>query len=84
MDGVVIFAGDAGTYGNMVIVKHKNKYMSIYAHLSAINVEKGELLKSGSILGKVGDTGLATGNHLHFEIKKSNKSINPLTLLKHQ
>jgi len=84
MDGVVIFSGDAGTYGNMVIVKHKKNYMSIYAHLSAINVEKGALIKSGSTLGRVGETGLATGNHLHFEIKKSNKSINPLTLLRTQ
>lgn len=65
-------------YGNYIVVKHKYGYSTKYAHLSLIYVLKvGQEVKLGEIIGFVGSTGKSTGNHLHYEILKNNKSINP-------
>lgn len=80
--GVVIHSGWAGQFGKMIIIKHKNGYFSVYGHLSKILVKKNKYIKRGEIIGKVGSTGLSTGPHLHFEIKKYQKPINPFTALK--
>lgn len=76
-DGVVIFSGDGGTYGNMVVLKHKYNYISIYAHCSKLYVKKGKYVKQGKKIAAIGSTGLSTGPHLHFEVKQNRKAINP-------
>ncbi len=67
--GVVSFAGDKGGYGNLVILEHADGSQSYYAHLDQVLVEQGQRLASGQQLGTVGSSGLATGPHLHFEIR---------------
>jgi len=68
-DGVVEFAGVQGGYGNMVIVRHANNHSTVYAHLSRIQVRKGQSVTQGQVIGAVGSTGWSTGPHLHFEFR---------------
>jgi murein DD-endopeptidase MepM/ murein hydrolase activator NlpD len=68
-DGVVDFAGVQNGYGNIIILQHRNNYKTVYAHLSRINVRKGESISQGQNIGAVGATGWATGPHLHFEYR---------------
>jgi murein DD-endopeptidase MepM/ murein hydrolase activator NlpD len=79
--GVVIHSGFVRGYGNYVIVKHEDGYKSAYAHLNSIKVKKGNLVNEGVVIGSVGKTGTATGYHLHFELIKSNKKIDPKFLI---
>ncbi len=81
-DGVVVFSGWGGQFGNMLILKHKNGYFSVYAHLSRINAGKNKYVKRGAIIGNVGSSGLSTGPHLHFEIRQYGNHMNPLKALK--
>lgn len=81
-NGVVVAAGWDGTYGNRVIVDHKNGYKTTYAHLSSISVKVGDVVPQGSKLGIMGSTGRSTGTHLHFEVAKNGVTINPLSVLK--
>lgn len=77
-DGVVIKAQHSNkSYGNMILLKHKDGTKSRYAHLSNINVSEGQAVKCGEIIGKMGSTGNSTGNHLHFEIIINEKAVNP-------
>ncbi|MCL2390892.1 MAG: M23 family metallopeptidase [Endomicrobia bacterium] len=81
-DGVVIFAGsDAGHYGTAVFIDHKNGYVTHYGHLSSVNVKSGQKVKAHQLIAKSGSTGRATGPHLHFTVKKGDKSIDPLKFL---
>lgn len=81
--GKVVFAGWSPLgYGNMVIVRHKLGYESLYAHLAQISVKEGDSVTSDSILGGVGATGIASGNHLHLEIHLQGGAVNPLGLIK--
>ncbi|ACK74805.1 LysM peptidoglycan-binding domain-containing M23 family metallopeptidase [Borreliella burgdorferi] len=80
--GIVIEAGYNDLYGNFVVVGHKNNIKSLYGHLNLYSVKIGDFVKSGEFLGRVGQTGRATGPHLHFEILKKNIPINPLKFLK--
>lgn len=68
-------------YGNSVVVNHDNGYQSMYAHLSKIHVRAGEEVDTRSVVGEVGSTGRATGDHLHLEVYKEGKTVNPLTVL---
>ncbi len=79
--GKVIYSGYRSGYGRMVIVRHSNGYSTRYAHCSRLLVKKGQKVRAGQILAKVGATGVATGNHLHFEIRKNGKTIDPLKLI---
>ena len=79
--GRVIFAGKGGGYGLMIIISHKNGIMTVYGHLSKISVKKGQYVGRNEIIGEVGSTGRSTGPHLHFEIRKNNKSINPIVFM---
>ena len=79
--GKVIFSGYEGGYGNLVIVEHEFGYTSYYGHLSKILVNTGDTVKTGSLLALSGNTGRSTGPHLHFEIRKNGKAINPMSLL---
>jgi len=65
-------------YGNQVIIKHANGYRTRYAHLKKINVNKGDIINVKTVLGTVGITGLTTGSHLHYEIIKNGKTIDPM------
>lgn len=76
-DGVVVHAGYKGAYGNMVLIDHGNGYETAYAHLAKMTVKVGEKLCRGEKLGFVGTTGRSTGPHLHYEVRKNGKPINP-------
>jgi murein DD-endopeptidase MepM/ murein hydrolase activator NlpD len=65
----------------VVIIDHNNGYVTVYAHLSAVNVSCGQNIFQGSVLGAAGSTGNSTGPHLHFEIRYMGGFVNPLTLL---
>ncbi len=79
-DGVVDFAGVQNGYGNIIILKHRDNYKTVYAHLSRILVRKGESVSQGQNIGAVGATGWATGPHLHFEYRINNVYRDPLTI----
>jgi murein DD-endopeptidase MepM/ murein hydrolase activator NlpD len=81
-DGVVDFAGRNGGYGNMIVVRHQGQYSTVYAHLSGIarGVHRGTRVTQGETIGSVGQTGWATGPHLHYEFRISGEARNPLTL----
>ncbi len=79
-DGKIIFRGVKGGYGRVVIVQHGQKYRSLYAHMSKYGrYKKGSRIKQGQIVGYVGKTGLATGPHLHYELRINGVHRNPLT-----
>jgi murein DD-endopeptidase MepM/ murein hydrolase activator NlpD len=65
-------------YGNHIRIDHGFGYVSLYAHLSKFNVRRGQKVKRGDIIGYVGNSGRSVGPHLHYEIFKDNKKINPL------
>ena len=79
-DGVVDFAGVQNGYGNVVMVKHRNNQMTVYGHLSRINVTRGQKVSQGDIIGNVGATGWATGPHLHFEFRINGVQHDPQTI----
>lgn len=76
-DGVVEFAGVQGGYGNTVIVRHGNNHSTVYAHLSRIQVRKGQTVQKGQTIGAVGSTGWSTGPHLHFEFRVNGAYVDP-------
>jgi murein DD-endopeptidase MepM/ murein hydrolase activator NlpD len=79
--GTVVHAGPAGTYGNLVTLRHDNGFETRYAHLSSVEVKVGDHVEAGCGLGKVGTTGYSTGPHLHFEVRHDGKAIDPAPLL---
>lgn len=79
-DGVVEFAGWQNGYGNVVEIKHSNDRATVYAHLSRIEVRKGQHVDQGAPVGAVGATGWATGPHLHFEVKVRGEQQNPISI----
>ena len=81
-DGVVEFAGWQGGYGNVVHVRHGGDRLTVYAHLSRVDVRKGQRLAQGQHLGAVGATGWATGPHLHFEFRVNGVHQDPLKIAK--
>ena len=81
-DGRVSFAGwAAGGWGKLVIVDHAQGARSLYAHLSAVGVKVGQLVVTGSRIGRIGATGDASGPHLHFEVRVRGASADPLPAL---
>ena len=81
--GMVIYSNNTiKGYGNLIILRHSEEYVTVYAHNQSNLVEEGTLVEKGQIIGKVGQTGKATGPHLHFEIRKNNKARDPLLFLK--
>ncbi len=77
-NGVVVFGGDLGIYGNTVIIDHGLGLFTLYGHMSLINVKKGEMVKRKQIIGKTGSSGLATGDHLHYETMLHGVPVLPL------
>ena len=81
--GKVIYSGNGiKGYGNLIILRHSEEYVTVYGHNQINLVEEGTWAEKGQIIGKVGQTGKATGPHLHFEIRKNNKALDPLLFLK--
>ncbi len=79
--GVVLRAGWNGDHGNQVEVQHAGRWVTRYSHLSRVLVEPGEVLERGDALGLAGETGLATGVHLHFELWRDGQPLDPLDAL---
>ena len=80
-NGKVLFAGFVKLTGNTVVVEHGYGLKSWYFHMQSLDVEEGELVNTGDILGKVGSTGFSTGPHLHFSASVNGVYINPFTLV---
>jgi murein DD-endopeptidase MepM/ murein hydrolase activator NlpD len=80
-DGVVEHAGWYKTYGEAVIIDHKDDYQTLYGHLSKIRVKEGQSVKAGDIIGYAGSTGRSTGPHLHYEVIKDGKTVDPANYL---
>ena len=80
-DGVVAFAGERGTYGNLVILTHPGGFQTYYAHCSQLLVKAGDTVSLGQPVAAVGSTGRSTGPHVHFEVRYQNSPMDPLLYL---
>jgi murein DD-endopeptidase MepM/ murein hydrolase activator NlpD len=79
-DGIVETAGWKGGYGNVVVLRHHGQYTTVYAHLSRIHVRRGQRVAQNDTIGAVGQTGWATGPHLHYEFKVAGQARNPFSI----
>ncbi len=79
--GLVVYSGWRSGYGKTVIIKHRFGYSTLYAHCSRLLISKGERVKAGQAVARVGTTGYSTGAHLHYEVRKDNRHINPMAFL---
>jgi len=81
-DGVVEFAGVRSGYGNVVVLRHRGQYATTYAHLSrfAAGVHRGAKVAQNDTIGFVGQTGWATGPHLHYEFRIAGQARNPFSI----
>jgi LysM repeat protein len=82
MDGVVTYAGWMGGYGKLVVIRHSGNYTTRYGHLSSILVRKNRRVRQGQQIGYTGNTGRSTGPHLHFEVRKNGKPLNPIKIIR--
>jgi murein DD-endopeptidase MepM/ murein hydrolase activator NlpD len=80
-DGVVIWSGTKGSYGNLVIVDHQNGYLTYYAHCSQLLVQAGDQVAQGQTIALVGSTGRSTGPHCHYEIRWQEEPLDPALCL---
>lgn len=76
-DGVVKFAGINGSYGKFIVIDHLKGFVTRYGHLNKINVRIGQKVRRGDKIGEVGNTGLSTGPHLHYEVVYKSKHLDP-------
>lgn len=76
-DGVVLYTGNFFFSGNVVYVDHGSGVISLYAHLSSIGVRPGDMVRQGNVIGRVGQTGRATGPHLHWSVYLNGQAIDP-------
>jgi murein DD-endopeptidase MepM/ murein hydrolase activator NlpD len=76
--GKVVFAGDFGIYGQCIIIDHGLALQTLYGHLSRLGVKPGDDVEKGQIIGNTGATGMAGGDHLHFEVNISGQAVNPI------
>lgn len=79
--GVVVEARVGRGYGNMVVIRHGASYTTTYAHLNSISVRQGQSVRRGEKIGTAGDTGVATGVHLHFEVRRDGQPVNPESVI---
>jgi murein DD-endopeptidase MepM/ murein hydrolase activator NlpD len=80
-NGTIVFAGWANGYGNCIRIQHINNIETVYGHLSHIGVKVGQQVNLGDVIGAVGSTGHSTGTHLHYEVRKDGKPVNPVKYL---
>ncbi|MCP4050308.1 MAG: M23 family metallopeptidase, partial [bacterium] len=76
-DGIIKYAGWSGAFGNVVVIDHNFGFRTIYAHALQILVIRGSFVKKGQVIAQVGSTGLSTGAHVHYEIRRWDKAVNP-------
>lgn len=81
LPGKVTFTGYNSIYGNYVIITHHSGYKTLYGHMSTITVRNGSFVDCSTRIGKVGNTGMSTGSHLHFTIFRWGKTVNPLSYI---
>lgn len=81
-DGTISYAGRQSGYGNVVKIRHAFGYETVYAHLRNIDVERGQTVARGDVIGGMGNTGRSTGTHLHYEIRIGGKAVNPMPYMK--
>lgn len=79
--GVILFADYLGLTGNTIIINHGYGILSWHYHMSKLEAEKGDMVKKGDLIGKVGTTGLSTGNHLHFGISVGGIFVDPMAMI---
>jgi murein DD-endopeptidase MepM/ murein hydrolase activator NlpD len=79
--GVVTFAGERSGYGRVVEINHGNGYESLYAHNQEILVNSGDIIKKGQVVALSGNSGRSTGPHVHFEIHKNGRVIDPASYI---
>ena len=79
-NGIIEDARWRSGFGNYITINHANGYKTRYAHLSKINIYKNDTVQIGDIIGFSGSTGISTGPHLHYEMRKNSRSINPMKL----
>ena len=79
--GDVVYAGKMSGYGNLLVLRHDSNYFTAYAHNEELLVKEGKKVSQGDVISKVGDTGHASGYHLHFEIRQGSTPMNPLAFL---
>ncbi len=78
-DGVVVYSGnDLTGYGNIIVIGHRYGIFSVYAHCNKNYVSHGDRVHRGQVIGEVGNTGRSTGPHLHFEVRRNGRAMNPL------
>jgi len=77
-NGKVVKVDKKRGYGKRIIVDHGYGYKTVYAHLNGYNVKRGQKVKRGEIIGYLGNTGISTGPHLHYEVQKNNRPVNPI------
>lgn len=82
LPGKVVQAGWSNVYGNYVVVAHHSGYQTLYGHMNEITTEKGRFVDTNTRIGRVGNTGMSTGPHLHFAVYKNGRSVNPANLWK--
>jgi murein DD-endopeptidase MepM/ murein hydrolase activator NlpD len=80
--GTVTSAGWSGGYGKVIDIDHGNGFATRYGHLSSIDVQVGQTVKVGQIIGKVGSTGRSTGPHLHYETRVAGEAVDPQKFLR--
>lgn len=80
-NGIVVWAGPRGGYGNIVIIDHRNGLATLYAHQSRVGVTLGQKVSTGQVVGFVGQTGMSTGPHLHFEVRELGAPADPMLYL---
>lgn len=73
----LIMAGDSSTYGTHIMLEHDELYCTIYAHLSGVTVEPGQIVEEGDTIGFVGSTGRSTNPHLHYEVIRDGEPVDP-------
>jgi len=79
-DGRIVSSGWSGGYGNLVRIAHAGGIQTMYGHMSRIVARSGEMVRQGQIIGYVGSTGLSTGPHLHYEVLKNGRPVNPTSV----
>lgn len=82
-DGQVVFAGESGEYGNIVVMEHSGGWRTFYGHAHEIIVEPGQTIKAGEQIATIGQTGRATGPHLHFELRQGGLAWDPAQVKAH-
>ena len=80
-NGLIKFAGWKAGFGNVVEIDHQNGYVTLYAHNSAFVVKEGDIVRAGQVVAKAGSTGRSTGPHVHFEVHKEGRPVNPRVFL---